>query len=71
MPGYSSEISMPLWPCLENFQGLPRMGALVKSIRLVFSPFAASAEIVWPLRSLRSGLGSNVSSWLMPPVSHK
>ena len=62
---------MPLWPCLENFHGLPRIGALAKSIRLVLSPFAISAEMVWPLFLASSGLGSNVSTWLTPPCMNR
>ena len=45
MPGYSSEISIPDCPYREN-QGLPRIGAFEKSMRLVFVPFAISGEIV-------------------------
>jgi hypothetical protein len=62
MPGNNSEISIPDCPQRWNLHGLPRTGALAKSIRLVFQPFATSAEIVSPFRLVSSGLGSNVST---------
>src|ERR1041384_4372050 len=53
MPGYSSEISVPDWPCRSNFHGLPRIGALAKSMRFVFSPLAISAEMAKGLKTNR------------------
>ena len=58
-------------PVRWNFQGLPRMGAFAKSMRLVLRPFAISAEIVSPLRLASSGLGSKVSTWLTPPCMNR
>ena len=58
---------MPDCPARVNFHGVPRISALLKSMREVFRPRAKLSGTVWPLRFVSSGLGSQVSTWLTPP----
>src|ERR1700682_1973284 len=64
MFGNNSETSMPLWPYFLNVNGLGIRGP-GKPWRTTTSPWPV---IGWPAYLSSIGFGSNVSTWLTPPL---
>jgi hypothetical protein len=65
--GNSSEISMPDRPCLANLNGEP----LILPLDFCVCELVALNECSVAWRRLRSGFGSNVSTWLGPPTMNR